>query len=77
MYDVDGPGEKQEIGYFKCSMGFACGSKHGKIVDAQLQSEEGKEVGFITIMAETVKGRKTDKLRLQMCGKDILNKVRV
>jgi hypothetical protein len=76
VYDVDGPGEKQEIGYFECSMGKLCGSKHGKIVDAQLQSEEGKEVGLITIMAETVKGRKTDKLRLQMCGKEILNKVR-
>jgi hypothetical protein len=76
VYDVDGPGEKQEIGYFECSMGKLCGSKHGKIVDAQLQGDdEGKKLGLITIMAETVKGRKTDRLRLQMRGKEILNKV--
>eukprot|EP00802_Teleaulax_amphioxeia_P010842 Tamp_10872.p1 GENE.Tamp_10872~~Tamp_10872.p1 ORF type:complete len:554 (+),score=125.91 Tamp_10872:24-1664(+) len=75
VYDVDGPDAKQVVGFYECSLAKIVGSRHSHLVDAQLTSDdEGKELGLISILAETVKGRKTDMLNLTLRGQNLANK---
>lgn len=74
VYDVDGD-NLQQVGFYECRLGKIVGSLRSHLIDAQLKSEdEEKQLGFISVLAETVKGRKNDKLRLVLKGTKLLNK---
>ena len=81
LYDVNSAGsvsmKKEEIGHFECKMSKIMTAPNCYLVDAPLQAAPaltGKKVGTISVLAEAVKGRRGETLKLKMSGKNMLNK---